>query len=164
MPRNFPDIWDTRVRQTLESGDTADFLDGVQELPGEVTQMGEENLIYIPATAFSPNVLINNKTYPIALQEYNDDTIIVKLDKYVTEATKVTDDQIIGCSYPIIDAVTKSHTNKINVTKYGKALHAIPPDANTTDTPVLALAGDKCTYEDLVALKRKCDAAKWSLT
>ena len=41
MPRNFPDIWDTRVRQTLESGDTADFLDGVQELPGEVTQMGE---------------------------------------------------------------------------------------------------------------------------
>ncbi len=163
MPRNFPEIWDVRVRQTLESGDVADFLDGVTELPGEVTQMGEENLIHIPATSFSPDVLINNSTYPIALQEYDDETIIIKLDKYQTLATKVTDDQIDGCSYPIIDAVTKSHTNKILVSKYGKALHAIPPNSNTADTPVLVLAGDKCTYEDLVALKRKCDAAKWPL-
>lgn len=163
MPRNFPEIWDARVRQTLESGDVADFLDGVAELPGEVTQMGEENLIHIPATSFSPDVLINNTTYPIALQEYDDETIIVKLDKYQTKATKVSDDQVIGSSYPIIDAVTKSHTNKINVAKYGKALHAIAPTDNTADTPVLELAGDVCTYEDLVALKRKCDKAKWPL-
>ena len=163
MPRNFPEIWDARVRQTLESGAVADFLDGVAELPGEISEMGEENVIHIPATSFTPNVLINNTTYPIALQDYDDETIIVKLDKYVTEATKVTDDQIIGSSYPIIDAVTKAHTNQILVKKYGKALHAIPPMSNTVETPVLALAGAVCTYEDLVALKRKCDAAQWPL-
>ena len=163
MPRNFPEIWDARVRQTLESGAVADFLDGVAELPGEISEMGEENVIHIPATSFTPNVLINNTTYPIALQDYDDETIIVKLDKYITEATKVTDDQIIGSSYPLIDAVTKAHTNQILVTKYGKALHAIPPASNTAETPVLVLAGDKCTYEDLVAFKRKCDAAKWPL-
>ena len=163
MPRNFPEIWDARVRQTLESGDVADFLDGIQELPGEVTQMGEENLIHIPATSFSPDVLINNSTYPIALQDYDDETIIVKLDKYQTLGTKVSDDQAIGSSYPIIDSATKSHTNKINSTKYAKALHAFAPNSNTVETPVLVLAGDKCTYEDLVEFKRKCDAAKWPL-
>lgn len=161
MPKNFPEIWEGRVRQTLESGDTADFLDGVQELDGDVQQMGEENIIHIPTTEFSPDVLINNKTYPIAIQDYDDDTVIVKLDKYQTKGTKVTDDQIIGASYDKIDAVTRSHTNKISATKYKKALHAIAPDSNAAKTPVLDLAGAECTYEDLVALKDKCDELEW---
>lgn len=73
MPKNFPEIWEQRVRQTLKSGDTADFLDGVNELDGDVQQMGEENVIHIPTTEFSPDVLINNKTYPLAVQDYDDD-------------------------------------------------------------------------------------------
>ncbi|MBP7319098.1 MAG: hypothetical protein KA980_12915, partial [Flavobacterium sp.] len=161
MPANFPEIWLERVTQTLESGDTADFLDGVQEIDGDVTEMGEENLIHVPLTEFSPDILINNKTYPIAVQEYTDDEVILKLDKYQTKATKVTDDQVIGASYPRIDAVTKSHTNKINTTKYKKALHAIAPDGDKTKTPVLELAGAECTYEDLVALKDKLDSLEW---
>ncbi len=91
MPRNFPEIWEGRVRQTLENGEVVDFLDGIAELDGDVTQMGEENVIHIPTTEFSPEVLINNKTYPLAIQEYDDDTVIVKLDKYQTKPTKVTD-------------------------------------------------------------------------
>ena len=161
MPKNFPEIWEGRVRQTLENGATADFLDGVQELDGDVQQMGEENVIHIPTTEFSPEVLINNKTYPLAIEEYTDDEVIVKLDKYQTKATKVTDDQVIGASYDKIDAVTRSHTNKINSTKYKKALHALAPDENTAKTPVLSLAGTECTYEDLVALKDKCDELGW---
>ena len=98
MPKNFPEIWEGRVRQTLENGAVADFLDGVSELDGDVTQMGEENIIHIPTSEFNPEVLINNKTYPIAIENYTDDEVIVKLDKYQTKATKVTDDQIIGAS------------------------------------------------------------------
>ncbi|CAI9429258.1 Endo/exonuclease/phosphatase domain-containing protein [Candidatus Ornithobacterium hominis] len=161
MPKNFPEIWEQRVRQTLKSGDTADFLDGVNELDGDVQQMGEENVIHIPTTEFSPDVLINNKTYPLAVQDYDDDTVIVKLDKYQTKPTKVTDDQIIGSSYDKIDAVTRSHTNAISSRKFKKALHALAPDSNTDKTPVLELAGAECTYEDLVALKDKCDALEW---
>lgn len=161
MPKNFPEIWEQRVRQTLKSGDTADFLDGVNELDGDVQQMGEENVIHIPTTEFSPDVLINNKTYPLAVQDYDDDTVIVKLDKYQTKPTKVTDDQIIGSSYDKIDAVTRSHTNAINSRKFKKALHALAPDSNTDKTPVLEMAGAECTYEDLVKLKDKCDALEW---
>lgn len=161
MPKNFPEIWESRVRQTLENGAVAPFLDGVAELDGDVMQMGEENLIHIPATHFNPDVLINNKTYPLALQSYDDETITIKLDKYQTKPSEVTDDQVIGASYDKIDAVTKAQTNSITARKYKKAIHAIAPDQNSATTPVLSLAGAKCTYEDLVALKRKCDELEW---
>lgn len=161
MPKNFPEIWEGRVRQTLENGAVADFLDGVSELDGDVTQMGEENIIHIPTSEFNPEVLINNKTYPIAIENYTDDEVIVKLDKYQTKATKVTDDQVMGASYNKIDAVTKTHTNAINARKYKKAIHALAPDDNTAKTPVLQIKGTECTYEDLVALKDKCDELEW---
>lgn len=159
MPANFPEIWEGRVRQTLENGEVADFLDGIQELDGDVTQMGEENVIHIPTTEFSPEVLINNSTYPMAIEDYDDDTVIVKLDKYQTKPTKVTDDQVIGANYDKIDAVTRSHTNKITTTKYKKALHALAPEGNTPETPVVALAGADCTYDDVVNLKSALDDA-----
>ena len=161
MPKNFPEIWESRVRQTLENGAVADFLDGVSELDGDVTQMGEENIIHIPTSEFNPEVLINNKTYPIAIEDYTDDEVIVKLDKYQTKSTKVTDDQVMGASYNKIDAVTKAHTTAINARKYKKAIHALAPDDNTAKTPVLQIKGTECTYEDLVALKDKCDELEW---
>ena len=161
MPKNFPEIWEGRVRQTLENGAVADFLDGVSELDGDVTQMGEENIIHIPTSEFNPEVLINNKTYPIAIEDYTDDEVIVKLDKYQTKATKVTDDQVMGASYNKIDAVTKAHTTAINARKYKKAIHALAPDDNTAKTPVLQIKGTECAYEDLVALKDKCDELEW---
>lgn len=161
MPKNFPEIWEGRVRHNLEKGATADFLDGVAELDGDVQQMGEKNLIHIPTSQFNAEVLINNKTYPIAVQEYSDDEVVISLDKYQTKASKVTDDQIIGASYDKIDAVTKSHTNSINARKYKKALHALAPDENTATTPVLEISGAECSYEDLVALKDKCDELEW---
>uniref|UniRef100_UPI0039A4D033 phage major capsid protein n=1 Tax=Ornithobacterium rhinotracheale TaxID=28251 RepID=UPI0039A4D033 len=163
MAKNFPEIWENRVRHNLEQGGQADFLEGVSELDGDVTQMGEKNLIHIPTSQFNPEVLINNTSYPLAVQEYDDDEVVISLDKYQTKPTKVTDDQVIGASYDRIDTVTKSHTNSINARKFKKALHALAPqkDEKAKANIVLDLAGDKCTYEDLVALKDKCDEAGW---
>lgn len=165
MPKNFPEIWEGRVRQTLEKGAEADFLDGVAELDGEVTQMGEKNLIHIPTSQFNPDVLINNNTYPLAVQDYDDNEVVINLDKYQTKPTKLTDDQIVGASYERIDAVTKSHTNAINVKKIKKALHSLAPmQADATKGNIvleIADASAGCTYDDLVALKAKCDEAGW---
>ncbi|MCK0206214.1 phage major capsid protein [Ornithobacterium rhinotracheale] len=163
MAKNFPEIWENRVRHNLEQGAQADFLEGVSELDGDVTQMGEKNLIHVPTSQFNPEVLINNNSYPLAVQEYDDDEVVISLDKYQTKPTKVTDDQVIGASYDRIDAVTKSHTNSINARKFKKALHALAPqkDEKAKANIVLDLAGEKCTYEDLVALKDKCDEAGW---
>lgn len=163
MPKNFPEIWEGRVRQTLERGVEADFLVGVSELDGDVQQMGEKNIIHIPTTQFAPEVLINNSTYPLAVQEFDDNEVVISLDKYQTKPTKVTDDQIIGASYDKIDAVTKAQTNAISAKKMRKALHAIAPMRNEESKAniVLELAGNECAYEDLVALKDKADESGW---
>ncbi len=98
--------------------------------------------------------MINNSTYPIALQDYNDEESIVKLDKYQTKVTTLTDDQIIGAAYDRIDAATRPHTVEINAKKYKKAIHALAPDSNTATTPVFETTGP----DDGTGRKRACYA------
>lgn len=172
MPANFPEVWRARVETNLRATDEAPWLDGVEELDTAVIEMGsgsagETNVIHIPTSDFEPDVLINNTTYPIALQAYTDSEVTISLDKYQTKVTTLSDDQIIGASYPRIDNATRSHSNSILKSKYGKAIHAIAPAGNGANTPVIATTGaieggaafgrKLFTYKDLVAMKKKFD-------
>lgn len=164
MPANFPEMWLKRVIHNLDNTDQARFLDGIAELDVPVQQinegdLSEQNKIYVPATDFAVDVLINNSTYPIDAQAYDDDTIEITLDKYQTKVTTLTDDQIIGASYRKIDAVTRAHVHAILSNKYKKAIHAIAPAADAAKTPVHELTDSKLTYAGLVAFRQKCDDA-----
>src|SRR5690606_14965807 len=169
MPANFPEVWLKRVIQNLSNQNVAPWLDGIAELDVQVIEMGsgsasETNVIHVPRTSFNPEVLINNTTYPIALQEYTDDEVISKLDKYQTKVTTLSDDQINGAAYERIDVATSGHQRSINVKKYQKAIHAVARSANASDTPVLAATGDAVNglatliYDDLVNMKDALDA------
>jgi len=170
MPANFAEVWVNRVIQNLITTDIAPWLDGIPELDTTIAEMGsgeasEMNVIHIPRSNFNPNVLLNNTTYPIALQAYTDDEVVVALDKFQTEVTTLSDDKITGASYAVIDYATKPHTRSINMKKFKKAIHAIAPAANTTTTPVIVATGTPLvvgglptlTYEDLVTLKDRLD-------
>lgn len=170
MPQNFPEVWLNRVIQNLTNQNVAPWLDGIPELEVQVLEQGsgdasEMNIIYIPRTNFNPEVLINNSTYPIALQAYTDDNVTVQLDKYQTLVTTLSDDQIIGAAYKRIDVATGSHVRAINTKKYQKAIHGIAPTSNTANTPVLIATGaplagstvPTLVYEDLVSLKDALD-------
>ncbi|EKT4520788.1 hypothetical protein JE950_002447, partial [Flavobacterium psychrophilum] len=168
MPANFADVWLNRVIQNLSTQNVAPWLDGIPELDTTVAEMGsgeasEMNVIHIPRTNFNPNVLVNNTAYPIALQAYTDDEVVVTLDKYVTEVTTLSDDKIIGASYNVIDPATNGHVRAINAKKFKKAIHAIAPTSDTASTPVIVCTGDVVNglptlrYEDLVALKERLD-------
>ena len=175
MPANFPEIWLGRIIQNLDNSDVAPFLNGIAEIAASVVQinqgqLSEQNKIYVPSTEFEVDVLINNTTYPIAVQTYADGTIEITLDKYQTKVVTLSDDQIIGASYDKIDVVTKSLVRSILSSKYKKAIHSIAPAAVTVDTPVMAATGGaaaladpsgrkRLTYEDLVAFKDACDKA-----
>lgn len=172
MPANFPEIWLGRVIEHLTNADMATFLEGIPEIAADVTQINagtltEQNKIYVPTTEFEVDVLINNTTYPIAVQEYEDGTIEITLDKIQTKVTSVSDDAVMGASYDKIDQVTKSHIRAVLVAKFQKALHSIAPAGDTPNTPVLVVTGGAdaqkdatgrliLTYEDLVAAKRRC--------
>lgn len=177
MPANFPEIWLGRVIQNLDKSDIATWLEGIAEIAAQVTQinqgqLSEQNKIYVPSTEFEVDVLINNTTYPLAVQTYADGTIEITLDKYQTKVVTLSDDQIIGASYDKIDIVTKSLIRSLMVNKFKKAIHSIAPAANTVDTPVMVVTGGtdgledatgrkRLTYEDLVAFKDLCDKGNW---
>jgi len=173
MPANFPEVWLDRVIQNLDKSDEASFLNGIPELPVDVSQinkgkMSELNKIYVPETDFEVDVLVNNNTYPIPYQQYSDGTIEITLDKYQTKVVTLGDDEIIGASYDKIDIATRALVRSIKSWKYKKAIHAIAPAQNTTATPVLEATGDddgtgrlRLTYKDLVAFKNACDKAGW---
>lgn len=175
MPANFPEVWSARVIQLLTTQDVAPWLDGIAELDTEVIEVGsgaasESNIIHLPIETFQPEVLINNTTYPIALQAFTDTHATIQLDKYQTLATTLTDDQIIGASYARIDSATRGHVVQINIAKYKKAIHAIAPTSHTATTPVIALdlsgattGSDKAdkAYNAIVALKSAFDKAEF---
>lgn len=175
MPANFPEIWLDRVIENIDNSDLAPWLDGVPELDADVTQLGEgtaseSNIIHVATTDFDVDVLINNTTYPIPVQQYADGTLSFSLDKYQTKVITVSDDQVMGASYDKIDVVTRKGTKSITSTKFVKAIHSIAPATNTAKTPVMLATGGpdalattsgrlRLTYEDLVEFKSRCEAA-----
>lgn len=174
MPAAFPEMWENRVRTLLQDEQLAPWLDGIPEIDTQVLEVGsgsasESNIIHIPITTFRPGVLINNTTYPIALVAYDDTSMTIQLDKYQTLVTTLTDDQIMGSSYPQIDSVTKSHRDDITESKFAKAIHAIAPQAAVANkTFVIQCTGDEVTvggrrkmlWKDLVAARKAMNAAK----
>lgn len=176
MPANFPEVWLGRVIQNLSDADVATFLEGIPELAANVMQINEgqaseKNIIHVAATDFEVDVLINNNTYPIPVQQYDDDTIEITLDKYQTKVVTISDDDTIGASYDKIDVITKSGTRAIVTSKYQKAIHALAPLADTAATPVIEATGGataeadptgrlRLVYEDLVEAKRRCKGFK----
>lgn len=166
---NFPEIWVARVIQNLTNQSVAPWLDGIPELEADITVLeegsaSEVTVINIPRANFNPDVLVNNSVYPIPVQAYTDDTVVLAMDKYQTKATSVSDDQIVGSAYDKIDATTRSHVRAMLTKKFKKAIHSIAPTSDATATPVIAATGAvvgglaTLTYEDLVALKDRFDA------
>ena len=166
---NFPEIWVARVIQNLTNQSVAPWLDGIPELEADITVLeegsaSEVTVINIPRANFNPDVLVNNSVYPIPVQAYTDDTVVLAMDKYQTKATSVSDDQIVGSAYDKIDATTRSHVRAMLTKKFKKAIHSIAPTSDAPATPVIAATGAvvggfaTLTYEDLVALKGRFDA------
>lgn len=170
MPHDFPGIWRKTVEKNLKESPEAPWLEGVEELTGPVTEfgagtIGEKNTIHIPTTDFEPTVLINNTAYPLSVEDYDDNSITVNLDKYQTNPTSVSDDQIVGASYEQITVVTGSHVDAINEKKYAKAAHTIAPQENTLKTPVIKKAAKTSAALDaaILALKLSWDNLKYPL-
>lgn len=169
MPAQFPEIWLRRVIRNISEAGNAPFFDDIPELDVDIVTLGEgsaseKNIIHVTSTQFKPEVLINSTTYPIALQDYDDEGSTIQLDKYQTKVTTVSDDQAIGAAYNKIDVVTQTHTEAIREKKFAKAVHAHAPASNTALTPVLMTTGaddgtgrKRLVYADLVRLKNAFD-------
>jgi hypothetical protein len=169
MATFFADVWLNVVRRLITKTDQAPWLDGIEELPHSVVVTNEnsdseQNIVTIPLTEFEPDVLYNNTSYPIAVQQYTDSAVTIALGKFQTLATSLSDDQLIGATYDRIESATKGHRQAMLKDKYKRAIHALAPASNATLTPVFEATGatigsrKRLTYEDLVEAQARLDA------
>lgn len=127
-------------------------------------QYVNNDVIHFTELGGDPTVLVNNKTYPLNITKLDDADKPVSLDRFDTEATPVTDDELHAVSYDKMGSVLERHREALKETTWQKAIHAYAPDGHKAGkTPVLATTGEtvdgrkKFTVADLVNLKRECD-------
>ena len=157
----FTEIWTGELVKSLRGGLEGSWLDGV---PDQSTIVNND-VIHLVEVGIDPDVLINNTTYPIPSQALDDKDIAVKLDKFQTKVTPITDDELYAASYDKMARVKESHSNAINDSKFTKAAHALCAKTNSAKTPILKTTGEKdaatgrlrLTLSDLVAMKGEMD-------
>ncbi len=67
------------------------------------------DVIKIPKRGAAPAVLINNTNYPIVKNERDDSHVIVSLNKFDTENTTVTEDELYALPYEKVSDVQMQH-------------------------------------------------------
>lgn len=160
----YTEVWTGELVKHLRRGLEATFLDGIPDSSSIV----DNDVIHLIDVGVEPEVLINNTTYPIPLQVLDDKDIAIKLDKFQTKVTPITDDELHAISYDKMARVKESHGNSINDGKFAKAAHALCAKEDTATTPVLKTTGKrdpvtgrlKMTPADLLNLKRALDKLK----
>lgn len=155
------EVWTGEMVKALRNGLAGSWLDGIPDQSSIV----ENDVIHLVDVGVDPEVLVNNTTYPIPLQALDDKDIAIKLDKFQTKVTPVTDDELYAISYDKMQRVKESHSNALNDAKFAKAAHSFCAQENTATTPVLKTSGEKVadtgrlrlTTTDLVMLKQSLD-------
>jgi hypothetical protein len=157
------EIWTGEMIKRLRAGLEATWLQGVPDNSAVV----ENDVIHLVDVGVDPDVLINNTTYPIDLQNLDDNDMTISLDKFQTKVTPITDDELHAISYDKMSRVQESHRNAISDAEFTKAAHALCPTQSSETTPVLKTSGEddgtgrlKLTIKDVLKLKRAMDKAK----
>lgn len=126
-------------------------------------QYVNNDVIHFVAIGGDPAVLVNNTTYPLAITALTDADKPISLDKFSTEATPVTNDELRAISYDKMASVQERHRDALREIIAQRGIHAIAPDENATDIPVIKTTGAsdgtrlKMTFADLLNLKRQFD-------
>ena len=130
------EVWTGELIRALRAYLDASWLVGVPDQSSVV----DNDVIHMVDVGADPQVLVNNKTYPIEVQELEDGDKTFSLDKFQTKVVPVTDDELYALSYPKMARVKESCANAINDTKYAKAAHALCANENTAKTKELKKA------------------------
>ncbi|RKR83195.1 hypothetical protein BDD43_3397 [Mucilaginibacter gracilis] len=159
----YVEVWTGELVKQFNEWEDGTFLDGISDY----SQYADKNVIHLVDVGVNPDVLINNTTYPIAVQNLGDGDITISLDKYQTLATRITDDELYSISYDKIALKREQHGDAIMNDKFNKAIHALAPAGNTANTPVLMTTGaddgtgrKRLTMIDLVNFKTALDKLK----
>lgn len=133
----YKEVWTGELVKSVSTAESGTFLETIPDS----SQYAENDVIHLVDIGVEPDVIINNTTYPIPLQALDDDDIPIKLDKFTTKTTPISDDELYALSYDKIAVVKDKHASAISKSKFRKALHSIAPAAHTAKTPVIKTTG-----------------------
>ena len=160
----YTEIWTGEtIKAFRNAAESIGWINRIRALDSAVAKNNTINFVDLGG---DPDVLVNNTSYPIAVQSLTDANKAITLDKYQTKPTKVTDDEVRGLSYDKKSSVIERHREAVDQEKYARALHAIAPSQNTANTPILETTGaayngrKRLTVQDVVNLKEKFDKLK----
>lgn len=151
------EVWISQIKEGFYPDSS--FLTRVMDLSGEV----DNNKIHIASAGIDPKVLINNKTYPITVVGRDDEDNEIPLDKFETENTIVRRPDAIEYSYDKLESVIRQHRATLQKSVAVKAAHAIAPNKDTDQTPLVMTSGaakdgrKRLTFADILALKERFD-------
>lgn len=161
MANVLTEIWMGELVKSLRGKLEGTWLDGISDASSVVNN----DVIHLVDAGVDPEVLVDNTTYPIELQNLDDKDIAIQLHKFQTKVTPVTDDELYAISYDKIARVKEAHANAINDSKFAMAAHALCATKNSATTPVISTTGDAdtdgrkhMTLADVISMKRKMDA------
>ena len=157
----FTEVWTGELVKKLNAGMNDSFLQGIPDYSARV----DNETIHLVDVGGDPDVLVNNTTYPIPIQDLEDGDIAIGLDKFQTKPTRVTDDELYAISYDKFGSVVERHGDAIQTRKLKKFAHALAPYSHTAKTPIIQTSGEtdsvsgrkKLTLKDIIALKRAFD-------
>src|SRR5690242_4010622 len=106
----------------------------------------KSNTIHMVDIGVDPAVLINNTTYPIASAQRTDADIALTLDKFDTENTDITRDELYNLPYDKEGSVLSQHRLALEDKTAQKSAHSLAPatgkaDGTTPDTPFIVTTG-----------------------
>ena len=168
METFYRQAWEREAIKKMQSENNNSFRVGIRDLSKYLNKLNDGETVVINLAYFgvTPDVLINNTTYPIAVQQLDADTVVVTVHKFQTKATPITDDELYGLAYDKINTASSAHMDEISNQTHGMAIHSVCPNANTTATPILLTTGDLVNgrrmmrFADLTTFKRAIDKNK----
>ena len=159
----YVEVWTRQVVEHYTHAMEGTFLDGIPDF----SQYADNDVIHLSDVAGDPTVLVDNTTYPLEVEELEDGDVSIKLSKFETKPTGVSDDELYALAYDKMALVKTRHGDKLSEGMLDKAIHAFAPSENTLETPVLVTTGaadedgrKKLQRVDVISLRRKLDKLK----
>lgn len=159
----YPEAW---TGELVKAFRTAESAIGWYNKIRDYNQYVDKDVIHMVDIGADPEVLVNNTTYPLEIENLEDGDIAVTLDKYQTKPTRITDDELHALGYDKMSSVVERHKEAFSETKFSRAIHSLSPAEHKTKTPVLLTTGEvvddrrRLTRSDIIALKTAFDKAK----
>lgn len=156
------ELWLAEIMEGFYSDDM--FLSECRDLSSFV----ENDILNLAEAGVTPDVLINNTTYPIDVNDRTDTPIALTIDRFDTENTMIQKADEVELAYDKMKSVVYGHKQALREKIMQKAIHAIAPSTNGTYTPLLAASGANngedgnkaLTWSDVRKLQKRFNNAK----